>query len=219
MYYDRGELFAYLPPCLAAGVISGGPFGVNQSPPYVNVQSCTDTPTLYLGFVPTCNSATAADPFSTVTPFGANFQNPWGGTLGPLPSGNPALLNLPNEHQIENFAQLFSFAVYNRKNKLPYTMNQTLDIQWQPRNDLAIDIGYVGNLGRHEIVPVPFNQALIASPSSPVRPGTPFEQDYSYGYTVGGATLPNGQAYEANFEGGNIDLRVPFIGYSSESLS
>ena len=76
MYYDRGELFAYLSPGFAAGVISGGPFGVNQSPPYVNVQSCTDTPTLYLGFVPTCNPATAADPFSTVTPFGANFQNP-----------------------------------------------------------------------------------------------------------------------------------------------
>ena len=62
-------------------------------------------------------------------------------------------------------------------------MNQTLDIQWQPRNDLAIDIGYVGNLGRHEIVPLPFNQALIASPSNPIRTGTPFEQDFTYGYS------------------------------------
>ncbi len=34
------------------------------------------------------------------------------------------------------------------KTKLPYTINYTLDIQWQPRNNLAIDIGYVGNLGR-----------------------------------------------------------------------
>ena len=65
--------------------------------------------------------------------------------------------------------QLFSFAVYNRDNKLPYTMNQTLDIQWQPRNDLAIDIGYVGNLGRHEIIPIPFNQARIASPTNPIH--------------------------------------------------
>src|SRR6202035_938805 len=75
------------------------------------------------------------------------------------------------------------------------------------------------NLGRHEIVPVPFNQAQIASPGKPIRPGTPFEQDYTYGYTVGGATLPNGDPYQFNFEGGNIDLRVPFIGYSSESES
>jgi len=31
--------------------------------------------------------------------------------------------------------QLFSFATYNRANKLPYTINDTLDLQWQPRND------------------------------------------------------------------------------------
>ena len=36
LYYDRGELFTYLSPGFAAGVIAGGPFGVNQSPPYVN---------------------------------------------------------------------------------------------------------------------------------------------------------------------------------------
>ena len=36
MYYDRGELFTYLSPGFAAGVIAGGPFGVNQSPPWVN---------------------------------------------------------------------------------------------------------------------------------------------------------------------------------------
>ena len=31
--------------------------------------------------------------------------------------------------------------------------------------------------------------------------------------------MPNGQPYQANYEGGNIDLRVPYIGYSSESES
>ncbi len=40
-----------------------------------------------------------------------------------------------------------------------------------------IEIGYVGNLGRHEVVPIPFNQARIAWPTNPIRPGTPFEQD------------------------------------------
>ena len=120
---------------------------------------------------------------------------------------------------------LFSFADYNRANKLPYTMNQTLDIQWQPTNTLVIQVGYVGNLGRHEVVPIPFNQAQIASPTHPIRAGTPFEQDFTYGYSILAdpdftpATLPNGQPYLQTFEGGNVNLRVPFIGYSSESES
>ena len=203
MYYDRGELFAYLSPGFAAGVIAGGPFGVNQSPPWVNETQCSS-------FAYTLCS----------------FEEPFGPTLAPAPTGNPATLQLPNAGAIESGVPLFSFADYNRANKLPYTMNETLDIQWQPRNDLAIDIGYVGNLGRHEIVPIPFNQAQIASPSAPIRPGTPAEQDYTYGYSIvtsPGAfstiNLPNGQPYQETFEGGNVDLRVPYIGYSSESES
>jgi hypothetical protein len=206
MYYDRGELFTYLSPGFASGVIAGGPFGVNQTPPWVSAQNCA--------------------PAYESCPGG--FENPWGTTLGPPPSGNPADLVLPNATAISEGAQLFSFADYDRANKLPYTLNQTLDIQWQPRNDLAVDIGYVGNLGRHEVVPLPFNQAQIASPSNPVRPGTPFEQDYTYGYSI--ITDPNTFApayinnnpalpYLQTFEGGNVDLRVPYIGYSSESES
>jgi hypothetical protein len=217
LYYDRGELFTYLSPGFAAGVIAGGPFGVNQSPPWVNSQVCSSTlSTLYNGFIPIC------DPSS---PTGGSFSNPWGSNLGAAPSGDPSKLVLPNAAAINSFAQLFSFADYNRANKLPYTMNQTLDIQWQPRNDLAIDIGYVGNLGRHAVVPVPFNQAQIASPTSPIRKGTPIEQDYTYGYSIldpntfGPYALPNGTPYLQNFEGGNVDLRVPYLGYSSESES
>ena len=108
-------------------------------------------------------------------------------------------------------------------------MNQTLDIQWQPRRDLAIDIGYVGNLGRHEVIPVPFNQAQIATPTNPIRKGTPFQQNYTYGYTVQGPpgcttacapiTLPDGSTMLNNYEGGNVDFRVPYLGYSAEALS
>jgi hypothetical protein len=211
MYYDRGELFTYLSPGFASGVIAGGPFGVNQSPPWVNSQAC---------------SVYAYSVCST-------FEAPWGSTLGPAPSGNPADLALPNAAAISTGLPLFSFADYNRTNKLPYTLNQTLDIQWQPRKDLMIDIGYVGDLGRHEIVPLPFNQARIASPASPLLKGSPNEQDYTYGYSVVGPStcnpsifgncvpinLPNGQPYQETFEGGNVDLRVPYIGYSSESES
>ena len=204
MYYDRGELFTYLSPGFASGVIAGGPFGVNQSPPWVNSRACS--PYAY-----------------TVC---SNLENPWGSTLGPSPSGNPADLVIPNANTIATGLPLFSFADYNRANKLPYTLNQTLDIQWQPRNDLMIEVGYVGNLGRHEVVPIPFNQARIASPINPIRPGTPFEQDYTYGYSIvstantfNPAPLPNGQPYLQTFEGGNVDLRVPYIGYSAESES
>ncbi len=213
LYYDRGELFTYLSPGFAAGVVAGGPFGVNQSPPYVNSTLCS--PYAY-------------------TP--CSFQNPWGTTPPVTPTGNPADLFLPNAGDIETGIPLFSFAVYNRANKLPYTMNETLNVQWQPRNDLAIDIGYVGNLGRHEIVPIPFNQARIASPSNPLcgpapvcaSPGTsPFAQQYTYGYSIvtentaypyPSIDLPDGTPYQQTFEGGNVDLRVP-VAWGREKAS
>jgi hypothetical protein len=215
MYYDRGELFTYLSPGFAAGVITGGPFGFNQTPPYVNSQLCGVT-SFYLGFIPSCPSK--------------SFSNPWGPTLGPGPTGNPADITnfLPNAAAIEGGSQLFSFATYNRANKLPYTINDTLDIQWQPRRDLAIEIGYVGNFGRHEIIPVPFNQAGIASPTHSIHclPSMTNAacQQYTYGYTIVDPSftpiqLPNGSSYLATYEGGNVDLRVPYIGYSSESES
>jgi hypothetical protein len=214
IYYDRGELFTYLSPGFAAGVITGGPFGVNQTPPFVNAQSCAGNSGIsyYLGYIPTCPS-----PYS--------LSNPWGTSLGPGPTGNPADINqyLPNEAAIASGAQLFSFGTYNRANKLPYTINDTLDIQWQPRHDLAIEIGYVGNLGRHEVIPVPFNQPGIASPSHIIHPGSPYAQQYTYGYTVVDSSftpiqLPNGQGpFLVTYEGGNVDLRVPYIGYSAES--
>ena len=135
MYYDRGELYSYLSPGFAEGVINGGPFGVNQTPPYVTAQACTPD-FYYLDYIPTCPAN------------GYSLSSPWGPTLGPAPSGNPADITqyLPNQAAIMNGAQMFSFATYNRTNKLPYTLNQTFDIQWQPWNDLMFEVGYVGNL-------------------------------------------------------------------------
>jgi hypothetical protein len=94
----------------------------------------------------------------------------------------------------------------------------------------------VNALGRHEIVPIPFNQARIASPTNPLcgptavcaNPSTsPHAQFYTYGYTVQTATgcpflgctlnLPNGQPMQFNTDGGNVDERVPYIGYSGDS--
>jgi hypothetical protein len=211
MYYDRGELYSYLSPGFAEGVINGGPFGVNQTPPYVNAQSCTPD-FYYLDYIPTCPSN------------GYSLSSPWGPALGPAPSGNPADITqyLPNQAAIASGAQLFSFGTYNRANKLPYTINQTFDIQWQPRNDLMFEVGYVGNLGRHGVIPIPFNQPGIASPTNVIHPNSQYPQSYTYGYTVVDSdfnfqNLPNGRPYLATYEGGNVDLRVPYIGYSAES--
>ncbi len=219
LYYDRGELYSYLSPGFAEGVINGGPFGVNQTPPYVNAQACNlATETYYLEYIPTCNTDPGAGQVYSLA-------SPWGPALGPAPSGNPADITqyLPNEAAIASGAQLFSFATYNRANKLPYTINNTFDIQWQPRNDLAIEVGYVGNLGRHGVIPIPFNQPGIASPSNIIHPNSKFPQQYTYGYTLVDSNfnfqpLPNNQGtYLATYEGGNVDLRVPYIGYSAES--
>jgi hypothetical protein len=233
MYYDRGELFTYLSPGVAQSITPGGPFGIDQQQPFVGTQFC---PPAFPGTYAPCTST---------------MEAPWGSTLQAPPTGNAATIAstatnsgctaLPNAAQLQTGCIPFYLGVYNRSNKLPYTMNATLDIQWQPRSDLAIDIGYVNALGRHEIVPLPFNQARIATPTAPLcgpaavcssPASSPFAQTYTYGYTVqantnaacGGAyfcpaTLPNTQSYQFNSEGGNIDERVPYIGYAGESES
>jgi len=228
MYYDRGELYSYLSLPGAQSLAPGGPFGINQQQPFVGGQFC---PTNFPGTFEPCNTT---------------LSNPWGATLQPAPSGNPSTVTtinpstgvaaMPNAAGLQNGDTPFYFAGYARNNKLPYTMNTSLDIQWQPRNDLAIDIGAVNALGRHEIIPVPFNQSRIATPTNPLcgpaavcanPAGSPFAQSYTYGYTVqtsGGCgylactlNLPNGQPMQFNIDGGNVDERVPYIGYSADS--
>jgi len=215
LYYDRGELFTYLSPGYAAGEVHGGPFGVSQSQPFVNSQICDQgSASYYQGYIPTCNPAEA------------NLSQPWGATLGAPPTGKASDITqyLPNANAIVSGAAPFAMGAYDRKNKLPYSINYTLDVQWQPRNDIAVEVGYVGNLGRHQVIPTPFNQSEIASPGNPIR-----GQLYSYGYSIvddnyDPVALPtnNGGAlnssYMINSEGGNVDLRVPYIGYSSESI-
>jgi len=244
IYYDRGELFSYFSPGYAIGTVTGGPFGVNQQLPFVNASTCpTASQSLYEYYIPTCGgNGGFGPPTGPPTAQTGNLENPYGTTLQYTAPSSPKASDLssylPNACSIENYGaagvpgvcpnttngeiinngEPISLGVYDRRNKLPYTMNYTLDIQWQPRNDLAVDLGYVGNVGRHQVIPVPFNQPNIASPSNPLLGGGSYAQDYSYGYNVGGATLPDGSNYQANYEGGNVDLRVPYIGYAAESI-
>jgi Carboxypeptidase regulatory-like domain/TonB dependent receptor-like, beta-barrel len=234
IYYDRGELFSYFSPGYAIGTVTGGPFGVNQQLPFVNASTCPSaTVSYYEGYIPTCGDYTQPP-----TDTAGNLENPYGTSLQYAAPSNPKASDLanhlPNAYSIVNWGsgapglinngQPISLGVYDRRNKLPYTINYTFDIQWQPRNDLALDIGYVGNVGRHQVIPVPFNQPNIASPSNPILSGTPYEQKYTYGYTVSEPNygppidLPDGNQYLANYEGGNVDLRVPYIGYAAESI-
>ncbi len=232
MYYDRGELYTYLSPGYAAGEVSGGPFGVSQTPPFVTQQHCPysaspygQTSYLYDFYIPICD------------PTGAtyNLQSPWGSSpvAAPVnPSAASLIDYLPNAAGIIAGQQPYTLGAYNPTNKLPYSINFTLNVQWQPRNDLLVELGYVGNLGRHQVIPLPINQAQVATQSSPTLAGGPNAQSFSYGYTVldpntfapicvnqpTGGNCQYGQMQQ-NYEGGNVDLRVPYTGYSSESES
>ena len=188
LYYDRGEYFTELGPSAGLGI--SGPFAVTTEEPFV-VQVGAGA--------------------------GSTFENPYG-TTAPTPP--PASLSgikslIPNQAAIENGALPLLFAGYNPKNKLPYSENWTLDLQWQPWNTLLIDAGYVGNHGVHQVLPIPFNQPQIATPSNPVN-----GQTYSYGFQATDADGNPGTLLTEpfnTFDGGNTDLRVPFIGLNPNS--
>jgi hypothetical protein len=197
MYYDRGEYFAELSQSAGGGI--GGPFGVTVQQPFVV-------------------------PF--YSPTGASFATPFGTTAPPAPPKNLSGLAslVPNIAQLSNdttpyciangisFCSPFIFAGYDPTNKLPYSENWTLDLQWQPRNDLVLTLAYVGNHGVHEVIPVPFNQPNIATPSNPIN-----GQIYSYGYSVPGVSAENVSTLVEGFGSGNTGLRTPFIGFDPNS--
>jgi hypothetical protein len=246
-YYDRGELFTYFSPGYAIGTVTGGPFGVNQQLPFVNSSTCPSASLFYYeGYLPTCGGGGGGSAAA------GNIENPYGTTLQYAAPTNPKASDLsnylpnacsivntgysgipgicattPNNGEIINNGEPISLGVYDRANKLPYTMNYTLDLQWQPRNDIAVELGYVGNLGRHQVIPVPFNQPGIASSSNPMLAGSGCTQNYTYGYNIGfygplPASAPScfgaPAYYLGTYEGGNVDLRVPYIGYAAESI-
>jgi hypothetical protein len=226
IYYDRGENFSFFSAGYSIGEVTGGPFGAAQSPPFVTAVQCNTSGN------PNGSGANYSAPGGvTCDGNGAdyNLNTPFGATTTFVqPTGKAADITkyLQTPDQIANGGQMTTFTVYDQKNKLPYTINYTLDLQWQPTNSLLLEASYVGNLARHQVVPIPLNQAQVATPSKPVN-----GQIYSYGnavqtagnaycyYDCSPAQLPNGQFYQSEYEGGNIDLRVPYLGYANESES
>jgi hypothetical protein len=204
MYYDRGEYVSELSPSAGGGF--NGPFGVTVAPPFV-------VPIL----------AQPGAPFSA--PFGTAPLPPAPTSLAEVASLLPNAANLIanttpycTTNGISNCGPL-QFAAYDPANKLPYSENFMLDLQWQPSNDLVLTLSFIGNHGVHETIPVPFNQPGIATPSNPIN-----GQIYSYGYTVTfpGTFTPAISAASLStlvegFGSGNTDLRVPYIGFDPNS--
>jgi hypothetical protein len=200
MYFDRGEIFSYLSPSAGSGF--NGPFGVTLAPPFVQP-------------VAAAQNANLSAPFGTVAP--------------PPPPGNAAafLASLPNLAQTAcgfpvsftgapcwpagNLFGPFLFGGYDIHNKLPYTQNWTFDLQYQAFNNWLFEVGYVGNHGTHGVLPIPFNQAVIATPTKPFN-----GQIYSYG----GATplSLNLEPVFTNEFSGNAPIRVPYPGYDMNSV-
>ncbi len=198
IYYDRGEFFSYLSP--SAGQGFNGPFGVTLQPPFVAPVSARR---------------------------GANLSAPFGTVPPPPPSGSPSqfLSLLPNFSQTAsgdwpagNLFGPFLFGGYDINNKLPYSSNWTLDVQYQPANSWLVSAAYVGNHGTHQVLPIPFNQPLLATPQHPVN-----GQIYSYGglsplSACGSGTLDLEPLCPPPYYAGNAQVRVPYIGYDMNSV-
>jgi Carboxypeptidase regulatory-like domain/TonB dependent receptor len=195
MYYDRGEFFSEFSPSAGAGF--NGPFGVTLAPPFVL-------------------------PISVFS--GATLSQPFGTTLPPPPTATAAAFQsyLPNLEQTAcgfpgcwpsgNLFGPFLYGGYDINNKLPYTQNWTLDLQFQPSNTWIIEAGYVGNHGTHLVLPVPFNQPLIAMSTNVVN-----RQTTSYGGTTP-LFLDNEPVFTNEFSG-NAPIRVPYPGYDMNAVS
>jgi hypothetical protein len=228
IYYDRGELFTYL--SQPAGGDIGGPFGVTESAPLVSFANG--------------NGGTLEDPMGT------GLHTPTSNPPGSFtrPSSDPGTVTQALQQQLNimtgpasdpqygkacggidsqtypgylDCTPTLNFGSYDRNNVLPYTINYTLNVQWQPRNDLAITVGYTGNRGRHAVIPLPLNEPGLASPQNPIwgetgnygfevlNQNSLFTDSYGYQYY----NSIQGEPWNT-VDGGNTDFRVPFIGFN-----
>lgn len=192
LYYDRGEFFTEFSPSAGGGF--NGPFGVTLQPPTVQQ-------------VVGVNGNTFSNPFGTTAPAGpSNNPQVFQSQLPTLPTLSACTVAIQSTTGCSPAAP-FLFGGYDPRNKLPYSENWNLDLQWQATNDVVVNLAYLGNRGVHETLPIPFNMPRIATPQNPVN-----GQTSSYGFNVTSTETI------LTSTGGNVDLRVPFIGYSPNSV-
>jgi hypothetical protein len=220
LYYDRGEYFSYLSQPAGSGI--GGPFGVTESAPltaYVQAGKgslATPLSGAYAYTAPSANPATITQALqqtlNTMTGETTFFDGSSGPTCG-------AIAN----QEVGDCPATLNFGAYDKKNVLPYTMNFNFGMQWQASSDLAITVGYTGSRGRHSVIPIPFNEPVIATPTNPIH-----GEQYSYGFQVlnqnsfGG---PYGEDFNSianepwqTYDGGNVDFRAPYVGFNPNAV-
>ncbi len=229
LYYDRGELFTYL--SQPAGGSIGGPFGVTESSPLVSLaQSNTSTgltlenPLGDLAFATPAEGGFYIPPSSDPGVVGQALQSTLNQMTGAPSGGYYAQFgkNCSGLQSQEGYFLCYNlplnFGIYDKNNVLPYTINYTLNVQWQPRNDLAVSVGYTGNRGRHSVIPIPINEPGIATPSNPI-----WGETSSYGMEVMNQNNQVGVNYDYapiavepwnTSDAGNTDFRAPYVGFS-----
>jgi hypothetical protein len=222
VYYDRGEYFVYL--SQPAGSGNGGPFGVTESAPLTSYVTGAGTLTLENPIGDALSSASYVPPSSNPGTITTALQT----TLN-LMTGEPAAsssyhkfgLNCGGVQSQEGYTlcpDTLNFGTYDPANVLPYTINYSLDMQWQPTTDMLLDIGYVGNRGRHAVIPFPFNAPGIATSTNPIWGETAtygFEvlNQYHFADSYYDYAPIAGEPWNTE-DGGNTDFRVPYIGFS-----
>ena len=179
IYYDRGELFSYL----------SQPAGGRHRRPIRRHRSRLRWPAMSNG-----NGKTLANPLgtaltsSTYIPPSANPAHHDPGTAEPAQHhdrrqsqvlwSRTAAASTTRKATLDCTPTL-NFGAYDKNNVLPYTINYTLNIQWQPTNDMAFTLGYTGNRGRHSVIPIP-----STSRASPRRTNPIWGETASYGFEV-----------------------------------
>ena len=215
IYADRGEYFSEL--SSSAGLGISGPFGVTTQEPFTVPEpaSCTGAMCLHAGPFGTTPFAPPPNNLSGVAALVYN-QSTLSGCLEPVTPTCTPVNNTPFD---------FLFGGYDPTNKLPYSENWSLDLQWQPKNDLVLTLAYIGNHGVHQPIPIPFNQPGIATPTNPIN-----GQTYTYGFQAVDSTSP-ACAYpnyacpllteqvqtrigDYAFSDGNTALRTPYTGFN-----
>jgi hypothetical protein len=214
LYFDRGEYFSYL--SQPAGSGNGGPFGVTESAPLASYVVGTGT-TLANPLGGALSASTYIPPSSNPGTITAALQNTLNGMTGQSKFYGPNCGGVDNQEGYTDCPVALNFGAYDKNNVLPYTMNFTLSAQWQLRPDLMVKVGYTGNRGRHAVIPIPFNEPLLATASNPVHGETD-----SYGFEVlNQNSESDGYDYDPipgepwnTEDGGNADFRAPYVGYS-----
>ena len=219
MYFDRGELFSYL--SQPAGGSIGGPFGVTESAPLVGFENGTGNTPGNLG-LPFAQQS--SNPSQINAALQAQLNNMSASSASQTGGFGPKCGGLDNQANYLDCTPTLNFGYYDKNNVLPYTMNYTLNVQWQPTPTIAILLGYAGNRGRHAVIPLPFNEPGIATSSNPI-----WGETSTYGFEVLNAGAGCGDAYcdfspiavepWNTLDGGNTDFRTPYIGYSPNAAS